>query len=395
MIRTLLAASLFAVAPLPLHAQESGPSWLRGPSLAGALNPRISLIPDFVSQTGPRGADGGFRLREVELGLQSEVDAYARFDAFISFPGKGMFGGHAKVEVEEAYATLLQAPWGLSARGGKFLAGFGRLNIVHVPELEQVDRPIVLESFLGADGLNSVGAEVGAVRAAGPVLAEATYALLNDLGAEDAEKKVNVTAPNGNTVEVKVDEDASARRRARDFAHVARLRASADIAADWTLDAGVSGALHQPRLSEHRKLGGVDLSLKWKPAQEGLYRSFLWRSELVHSRRDIRESTDLNGAAGNRVAGYRTERRGFYTYAQYQWSRRWRGGLRLDYAESPTVGATRSPTRAAAPYATWQLTEFHRARLQYEYRTLASRAHENRVFLQWTLVLGPHGAHRF
>lgn len=395
MFRHLLPLVLAVLSPAAA-AQEAGPSWLRGKGLANALNPRISAVPDFALQTGPRSTDGGFRLRELELALQTEVDSYARVDAFIGFPGAGLFGGHAEVEVEEAYATLTQLPWGLSARGGKFLPNFGRLNMVHQHELDQTDRPLALENFLGDHGMKSVGAEVGAARAAGPVLFEATYALLNDVGAESEKSRVEVTAPNGDKVQVEVHEEASAsaRRRARDFAHVAKLRGATDFG-DWTLDSGLSGAVHQPRLAEARKHGAVDLTLKWKPQGQGLYRSFLWRSELLHSRRDIRETTDLNGGVGNRTPGYWTERRGFYTYGQYQWARRWKGGLRLDYAESPTSGATRQPTRAVSPYVTWNLTEFNRVRLQYQYRTLASRAHENRAFLQWTLVLGPHGAHQF
>lgn len=394
MKRLALLALSAVLSSGPVLAQELGASWLRGKGLPNALNPRISAIPDFVAQSGPRGSDGGMRLREFELGLQTEVDPYARVDAAIGFPGAGAFGGHAEVKVEEAYATLTQLPFGVAARAGKFLANFGRLNIVHTHELDQVDRPLALAGFLGDHGLASVGGELSASRAVGPALVEAGYALLNDVGAEAAERKVEVNAPNGDTVEVKVDDEPSARRRARDLAHVARLRAAGD-AGDWTADAGLSGALHQPRQAEHRKLGGLDLTLKWKPQGEGLYKSFLWRSELLHSRRDIRVSTNLNGANGNRVPGYRTERRGFYSYGQCQWARRWQGGLRLDYAESATNGPTRQPTRALSPYVTWRPSEFNRLRLQWQYRTLASRAHEHLAFLQWTLVLGPHGAHPF
>jgi hypothetical protein len=395
MFRHLLPLVLAVLSSAPLAAQELGASWLRTRSLQNALNPKLSAIPDFVAQTGPRGSDGGLRLRELEVGIQSAVDPSVRVDAFIAFPGAGLTGGHAQVEVEEAYATLTTLPWGLALRGGKFLPTFGRLNLIHAPEIDQVTRPLVLESFLGDEGLNSVGAELSASRALGDVLFEGTYAVLNDLGVEGEEQKVDVTAPDGSTVKVKVDEEESPQRRARDYAHVAKLRAARDLGADWTVDAGLSGALHQARLTEHRKLGALDWTVKWKPAQEGLYKSFLWRGEVLHSRRDVREASDINVAGGSRTPGYRTQRRGFYTYAQYQPLQRWKGGLRLDYVESPSTAGTRSPTRAVAPYVTWTLTEFNRLRFQYEYRTLPSRAHENRGFLQWTLVLGPHGAHQF
>lgn len=393
----LAAAMFFAAAPG--SAQELGASWLRGKGLANALNPRISAIPDFVSQTGPRGTDGGFRLRELELALQTEVDTYARVDAFIGFPGAGAFGGHKEVKVEEAFATLTQLPWGLAVRGGKFLPNFGRLNMVHQHELDQVDRPLALENFLGDDGLNSVGGEVSAARAVGPALVEATWAVLNDVGAEAEEKHVEICSEDAGAgctakVEVTTHRDAQPRRRTRDLAHVVKLRTAAD-AGDWTLDTGLSGAWHTPRAAEHRKLGGLDMTVKWKPQGQGLYRSFMWRSELIHAVRQIRDEVDVNTAAGTVTPGYRTDRRGFYTYAQYQPAQRWKGGLRFDYAESPTNGPTRQPARAVSPYVTWNLTEFNRVRLQWQYRTLASRATEKRAFLQWTLILGPHGAHQF
>ena len=61
-----------------------------------------------------------------------------------------------------------------------------------------------------------------------------------------------------------------------------------------------------------------------------------------------------------------------------------------DYAENLD-----SITRAVSPYVTFTLSEFNRFRLQYENLTVPGDANEHRVFLQWTVILGPHGAHAF
>ena len=163
-------------------AAESGASWLRAAN-PGALNPKISVIADFVGQSGTAGDPGqtedGFHLREVEIGVQADIDPYARADFFIG----GMNDAGAPPELEEGYFTLLSLPGGLQARGGKFRANFGRLNMVHPHELPQVDSPLALDAFLGEERLASTGFELSRIFAPFDLYTEVSYAFLRDLGA--------------------------------------------------------------------------------------------------------------------------------------------------------------------------------------------------------------------
>lgn len=375
-------------------------------TLSNALNPKISLIGDFVGNEGPKKDPNSnkLELRETELGFQAEVDPYAKADFFASFaPGE-------TPSFEEGYVTLLSLPWGLRARGGKFRVNFGRLNVTHTHELSQVDRPLALSSFLGADGLSDTGVELSRSFAPLDIFTELTYAVLSGLGEEPekeaATAKVRDTDGNLITVTVKSDKPSS-HRDGRSFAHVERLRFYKDFTDATNLEFGISGLLHQPPEGKETKMSALDMTLRWKPIQQSIYRSFIWRTEFLYSDRKLLPVTDsITGAV--RIDKRRLYHRGFYSYAELQPLRRWRFGVRGDYVESPEdVNSTvtledgtlrtvdRSITRAISPYLTFTLSEFNRCRVEYQYKQVPGDDVEHRVFFQWTVVLGPHGAHPF
>jgi hypothetical protein len=391
MIRLALLSAVLLSLPFSVSAQDNTAPWLRMRDMGAALNPRISAIGDFVGAAAPTRADAGLRLREVELAVQSAVDPYGRFDLYLAKPDGEAF------EVEEGYATATALPGGVLVRGGKFRANFGRLNIVHRHELQQVDYPLVVSSYLGEEGLNDVGAEASRAFAPFGLYTELSYAVLQGFGEAEERDPATTTVldTNGNTVTVRVQEDEpAAPRRARDLGHVGRVRFFQDITDTVNVDLGLSGAIHQPEGFLHRQLGGMDLTFRWKPLQEGQYRSFLWRTEGLYSRRHLPAATDpVTGAQASPAA--RTDRRGAYSYAEYQADRRWRCGLRSDYLEDPDALGSRGVTRALSPYVTLTVTEFNRLRLQYQRRWTAARPKDDRVFFQWTVALGPHGAHPF
>lgn len=414
--------SIFAVAAGFAGAawSQEGASWLRAQASASALNPNISVIGDFVGAAGPRGDEASNRLalREAEVGLQASVDPYARADFFVA-----LHEGES-AELEEGFITLVALPWGLQARGGKFLANFGRLNMTHTHELPQATRPLALESFLGEEGLNDAGVEVSRVFGPFGLFTELSYGLLNGLGdghahGDEDEGTVFIQAldetgavvldANGNPVykEVSLHEEEPRRPRTiRNFAHVGRLRFYHDLTDAANLDVGFSGALHEPELSEGRKMAGVDLTLRWKPLDRAIYRSFIWRTEAVYSSRSLEERTDVSGAVT--APARRLDRRGGYTYVELQPARRWRFGVRGDYVEDPeakdevftlpdgsTRQVSRSVTREVSPYVTFTASEFQKFRLQYGRRHRPDGEDEDRGFFQWVVVLGPHGGHPF
>lgn len=372
-----------------------------------ALNPKMSVIADFVGQSGTRGdpsqTQDGFHLREVEIGLQAEIDPYARADFFIG----GMDDQGNSPELEEGYITMPSLPYGFQLRGGKFKALFGRLNSVHPHEWSQVDAPLVLPAFLGEEGLASTGLEISRVFAPLGVYTEATYALLQDLGdtASVGSVPTQVVDVNGSTVTVDVPIEAVApAQRLRNFAHVAKIRFYKDMNDTTNVDLGVSGALHEPKDVEgsvphdfdRKRLSAVDLTFRWKPLAQGVYRSAIWRSEGFYTDQSLAPVLDPVDASKNQPA-VRLNRRGMYSYLEFQPLKRWRLGVRGDYVEDPTVRDNNTPhiTRALAPYVTFTLSEFNRFRVQWTRKDLPGNEKENLGYLQWTVVLGPHGAHAF
>ncbi|MCB4757407.1 MAG: hypothetical protein LHV69_10335 [Elusimicrobia bacterium] len=391
------------------HLQSQGfdTSWLRTRTLANALNPNLSVIGDFTANAGPMkdAASNRFSLRETEVGLQASVDPYARADFFVSFPE-----GEA-VELEEGYASLLSLPWNLKARGGKFRANFGRLNMTHPHEYSTIDTPIVLSSFLGEEGLNDTGAEISRIFAPFGLFLEVSYSFLNGLGAHEHEEDAvttTVTDTNGNVVTVAVHRpEETVERQLRNFAHLSKIRFYKDFTDTTNIDLGFSGALHQPKERKETKMGAIDVTLRWKPIREGLYRSFLWRTEAFYSDRKLMPETDLLTGAVT-AAERRLHRRGWYSNIEVQPAQRWRFGVRADYVESPEADIVvitledqtvreveTSITRAVNPYITFTLSEFNRFRVQYQYQQVPGDDEEHRVFFQWVVVLGPHGAHPF
>lgn len=397
-----------AVLCLPSLALSQETSWMRTNTLANALNPNLSVIGDFTANTGPLSdpQSNRFSLREAEIGLQASVDPYARADFFVAFPE-----GEA-VELEEGYVSLLSLPLGLRARGGKFRANFGKMNMIHTHELPQTDAPLVVARFLGAEGLNDTGLEVSKVFAPAGLFTELSYGILNGLGAEEEADPVTtqIVDVNGNVSTVTVRPETPARqRKGRDFAHVGRVRFFGDLSDSMSLELGLSGLLHEPKEGRKQtKMGGADLTFRWKPLQEGAYRSFIWRTEGIYSHRKLPNRFDtLTGALS--AAEFETHRRGLYSYVEIQPARRWWFGVRGDYVEAPETmnvtvtfpnGTTRTferdITRAVTPFVRFRLSEFQRFRVQYQYRNVSNTTEdEHRAFAQWTVVLGPHGAHPF
>lgn len=381
---------LILAAASPSFSEETGSSWLRTRKVPNALNPDISLIGDFLG-TANGNKNSGFSLREAELGLQSNVDPFTRADVF--------FAKHdgEEVELEEGYITLLALPLGFQARGGKFLANFGRLNMVHSHEKPQVDSPLVLDRFLGEEGLNSAGVEVSRIFAPLGLFTEVSYAFLNNLGEKEPEiTTTTVNDAKGNPVVVAIHpEKDHVASKLRNFAHVSRVRFYGDLSDASNLELGFSGALRQIERSEFNRTGGVDITLRWKPLQQGLYHSFIWRTEALFTDRKLMQAVEpITGVVEDPQR--KINRKGVYSYLEYQLARQWRMGARGDYLEEPEVRTRRAITRSASPYITYSPSEFNRIRLQYKnIKEWNEKEAEHIGYLQWTVVLGPHGAHPF
>ena len=59
--------------------------------------------------------------------------------------------GEATAGIEEASIVTTSLPWNLTVQGGRFFGEFGRLGYIHDHELPFVNRPLVLDQYIGGE----------------------------------------------------------------------------------------------------------------------------------------------------------------------------------------------------------------------------------------------------
>jgi len=343
------------------------PNYGGASSAAKALNPDISVIGDFIGAAGnsnvpPLATQQPFpslQMHESELGLQAIIDPYARGDFFISF-------GETGVDLEEGYITFTALPAGFVAKVGKMRSVFGKVNMMHNHVLPWVDRPLVSTNLVGGeDGIDDAGFSLERILPAPKgIFLEATGQVFR-----------------GDSADVFRAETRS------DVSTVEHLRGYKDITESTNLDLGFSYARghNDATLSDGSfgdfvtQLFGIDATLRWKPLRRSIYHSFVGRGEFIWSQREQLPS----------------EQRafGFYTSADYQFGRRWFGGVRFDYSDRSRY-ANLTDKGVAATLTYWP-SEFSQVRGEYRFTHYAENRDSHEVFMQLIFSLGAHGAHPF
>lgn len=340
---------------------------VRAGGILQTYNPDISVIGDFLGTFIDPGKgllfeDGGFEdnefadrfaFREVELGLQSVIDPYARADFFFEMEDASTFS------IEEAYMTLLTLPYGIQPKAGIFRAAFGKVNRTHRPEWFQVDYPNVVKNLLGEEGLTMTGLSISWL----------------------------VPNPWDRWIELTGEVSTPT---ARDVMYLMHLKSFHELTPNSVLQVGLTGAtgvLPEGLLADNQRrvdMQGFDITYKWKPVTERLkpYKSFLWQTEFIASQPHDRR---LENAWG------------FYTFGEYQLTRRNYLGLRLDYSQFLTEKKG-DYEWAVSPYWTFWQSDFARYRLTYTHteRNIADGpGGDDSIMLQATFSIGVHRPHPF
>ena len=86
----------------------------------------------------------------MELNLAASVDPFARGYAVINASADPITG-EASATVEEAAIQTTSLPWNLTLKAGRFFGEFGRLSYIHDHELPFVNRPLVLDQYIGGE----------------------------------------------------------------------------------------------------------------------------------------------------------------------------------------------------------------------------------------------------
>jgi hypothetical protein len=135
---------------------------------------------------------------------------------------------------------------------------------------------------------------------------------------------------------------------------------------------------------------GVDLTYRWRPLQQGPYRSFLFRIEGMRQIND----DDPELPDGVTYAGPTRSYNGGYAFARYQLTRRTFVGVRGDVLEEPEADGAK--LKAGSAYFQFYPSEFSKIVAGFERLSLDGGIEKtNRLVLQATFAIGPHKPHPF
>ena len=388
-IGTLIAAAGLAVAAGGALQAQQADTTPPPPRAAGAVNsrllPDLSVVGDLIFDLSPKGStqESGkrFGVREIEVALQAAVDPYFRGDIYFGF------SDDEGVSIEQAFLTATALPWQLEGRLGRFIVPFGKQNLTHRHDLHTLEYPWVIQQFLGAEGLKGTGGYLSKVFSPLGFYQEMIVTVLDGFG-EPAE---DLTA------------SEPANQNLSGLGYTARLRNYWDLTQNANLEVSASagtGKLPQPAavggdfnaINARQSTIGVDVTYRWRPLRQGLYRSLIVQAEYLRQLNE--QNPDLpEGVASDDYLGPRRSFDGAYLFARYQLSRRGHFGVRGDLVEDPAAGG--GTLSAASGYYEFFPSEFSKLVAGYERVWRQGQAGENRLVLQATFALGPHRPHPF
>jgi hypothetical protein len=356
----------------PSAPSEAGPS--AGQQSTGAkgifssLNPAISVNGLFLGgystnakRTGRlTGLDfhNGFNLQEAEVQFTADVDPYWKANLIVAIDREGSVG------VEEGYVTSEELPYDLlpsntTLKLGKFVAAFGKHNLLHAHQFPFISQPLINQAAFGDEGMREPGLGV-------------SYLLPSSWFSE-----VTFQAMAGeNEALFRLADD---KRRG---AYLGHWKNFFDLSDETTLEAGTSflAGRNSNKAQPWSKAAGADLTLKWRPAERTAERALVWQSEYIYFSRERDRISSPRGG-------------GLYSSLQYQFARRWWVQGRYDLLGIPKLDDGRK--HRWSTLLAFVMSEFSAIRLQHSYTAQQGRGPLNEILLQFNFTIGSHPAHQY
>ena len=360
-------------------------------SSANAMNPGVSVVlngnyvadsrnPDSARIAGyPMGSDGhplqrGFSLDESEVTLAANVDPFLTANLTVSF------GGDNQASVEEAFVQSTSLPGGLTLRAGRFYSAIGYLNERHAHNWTFIDMPLPYRALLGRQfGDDGVQARWLAPT---PFFLEIGGELFRGdrFPAANADKN----RAGAQTLFLHTGSDinsSSSWLAALSYLHTeAHARVTGDLATGLdTFDGSDT-------------LGIASLVYKWAPGGNPVNQNLVLSAEYFLDRQAGRFNSILTAR----------DPRGWYAQGVFQFAPHWSAGLRYAALDqqglAQGLGGSGFDPLGHAPSSVsglfeYDSSEFGRFRLELSHDMSDLRANDQAMF-QYTVVYGPHGAHR-
>ncbi|HCW44161.1 MAG: hypothetical protein H8E43_02155 [Planctomycetia bacterium] len=371
--------------------------------LDNRFNPALSFIGDFVAtwsdDEGIEAGADGFKLRGAEIGLFGAVDDAYEFHGILFFDEE-------EVELEEAY--VLATDWltpTTHIKAGRFNMDFGKLSPIHDGELPTLDKPSVLQEYIGGT-LRGTGAEVHWWSPIGDA-----SLLRGSLGIfQSAESDSHVIlgpggGHHGHGEEEDEDEEGPLRETG-DFAINARLSSLFDISDTATVQLGgslltaperVFGVDEDDIQNVDKSVMGLDITLVSTNESNGS--GYRFQAEALINDQDSGELDEGDPAVeGDEIFNITNqEATGFYFMAERTVDSN--NTIGLSYNQYEHAEDSDEESSDFGVYYTKKLNEFNR--LRFEIRSFKDLALEEdgveelvdftAVSVQWTVQLGSHG----
>jgi hypothetical protein len=338
----------------------AGPAPAQTAQTGNVFNPNISVIGNALGIVGHNPVDNqpSLQLVESEIGLQAVVDPYARADFFVTFGSQ-----NGEVGIEEGYITFLTLPGDFIVKAGKLKGAFGKVNTEHLHSRLFADTPLVMLNLLGSpDGIEDAGISVSRlIPMPSGIFLEATAQLFQGTSEN------LFYAYDRNDVEPLFHLKAY-----KDLAESTNL----ELGGSWTRGSNLEGPAYLTFLT------GVDATFRWRPLQQGLYKSLLVRGEWMLSEKET-------------PAG-KVRATGWYLLGQYQLGRRWSAAYRHD--ESGHANDGNLVDRGDSAILTFSPSEFSLIRAQLRrnrYEETSGPVTATELLIQLQFIIGAHGAHPF
>lgn len=346
------------------------------------LNPEITAFFDVGGSLSTDGDDKSlnrFNAREFEVDFRAAVTPWAD-GVLVLAAGEEVEQDDGEVDIgfdfdiEEGYLNLHTLPHGLSLKAGKFRNVFGRNNLLHTHDLPQVTRPLAVQAFLGPEGLATVGAS-GSWIVPNPWERYIEFAaeIVNSDGGDESPILGGPTA--------------------RNPALVSHLKLFEDVGESGSFELGGSFLFgHTSDDSDGRAYAlGLDATYLWRDPIKPDFRSLLLQGEVLWA---------TNDWEFERGGSQRNESLGFYAFGQYQWTRNWYAGVRLDYTEHPSLAFHDSDDWdwGVSAWVSWYVSEFLRLRLEYQhvsFERFGDRSSQDNLLLGVTFAIGAHPPHPY
>ena len=347
---------------------------LNGNYVADSRNPDGMRIAGFPLSDDARQKGRGFSLDESEITLAANVDPFLLANLTVSFDSDN------QASVEEAYIQSTALPGGLTLKGGRFFSAIGYLNERHAHNWSFIDMPLPYRALLG----KQYGDDGVQVR----WLAPTPFFL--ELGAEAYRGD---HFPAGGADKNRSGTQTAFVHTGGDFNTSSSWLAALSYIHTQAHDRTTDGVLGPDTFSGSDDLGIASLVYKWAPGGNPVNQNLVLSGEYFYGRQKGQFDT---------IAAAR-DPRGWYVQGVYQFTPHWSTGLRyaaLDRLDVPVLlrGTTFDPfgksPSAVSALLEYDTSEFGRFRAEYTHDMSDTRSNDELMF-QYTVVYGPHGAHRY